>query len=130
MSAIGIAHGFGTGDVRLFTGSASGLDAAPTETWEGDQYAAHWGYAIAISADVDDDGDTEVLFGAADQDETYVGSGVVRAMWGEATDSDGDGYVSSTDCDDGDPAVNPAASETCNGVDDDCNGTADDTGST
>ena len=31
-----------------------------------------------------------------------------------------------TDCDDTDPAVNPAASEVCNGVDDDCDGDIDD----
>ncbi len=30
------------------------------------------------------------------------------------------------DCDDGDAAINPAASETCNGWDDDCNGLVDD----
>jgi plastocyanin len=30
------------------------------------------------------------------------------------------------DCDDGDASINPAATEFCNGVDDDCNGTIDD----
>ncbi|MBM4367611.1 MAG: hypothetical protein FJ102_15475, partial [Deltaproteobacteria bacterium] len=39
------------------------------------------------------------------------------------------GYVSdSDDCDDTDAAVNPAAIETCNAVDDDCNGLVDDGG--
>ncbi len=39
------------------------------------------------------------------------------------------GYVSdSDDCDDTDAAVNPAAVETCNGIDDDCNGLIDDGG--
>jgi hypothetical protein len=41
-------------------------------------------------------------------------------------DLDGDGYTTEDDCDDTDPAVNPAAVEACNGVDDDCNGTIDD----
>ncbi len=58
-------------------------------------------------------------------------------------DSDGDGYgdagtpvaacdqpaattTDDQDCDDADPAVNPAASETCSGVDDDCDGLVDD----
>ncbi len=37
------------------------------------------------------------------------------------------GYVrDDDDCDDTDAAVNPAASESCNGIDDDCDGTADD----
>jgi hypothetical protein len=37
------------------------------------------------------------------------------------------GYVKDdTDCDDGSASVNPAASESCNGVDDDCNGLVDD----
>ena len=37
------------------------------------------------------------------------------------------GYIADgSDCDDGDVAVNPAATETCNGRDDDCNGAADD----
>jgi len=57
-------------------------------------------------------------------------------------DSDGDGYgdasdvelscsrpsgyvLDDTDCDDSDAAVNPAATETCDGVDNDCDGTVD-----
>ncbi|HSP79791.1 MAG TPA: putative metal-binding motif-containing protein, partial [Myxococcaceae bacterium] len=45
-----------------------------------------------------------------------------------AEELDGDGYVSArapqrgTDCDDGDPAVNPGATETCDGVDNNCSG--------
>ena len=36
------------------------------------------------------------------------------------------GYVAdSTDCDDGDAAVNPAATEVCDGIDNDCDGTID-----
>jgi hypothetical protein len=51
-------------------------------------------------------------------------------------DADGDGSASSEhprrtgalgeDCDDADPARNPAATERCNGVDDDCDGATDD----
>ena len=44
-------------------------------------------------------------------------------------DDDGDGYADAScggnDCDDDDAAVNPAATETCNGADDDCDGTID-----
>ena len=59
------------------------------------------------------------------------------------TDADADGYgdaasstlacaqppgstADSADCDDTDPAVNPAATEVCNGVDDDCDAAVDD----
>jgi len=40
-------------------------------------------------------------------------------------DSDGDGHLWTTDCDDNNAAVFPGAVENCNGVDDDCNGYAD-----
>jgi uncharacterized protein (TIGR03382 family) len=40
-------------------------------------------------------------------------------------DADGDGYPSSSDCDDSDPSVYPGATERCNGKDDDCDGTVD-----
>ena len=41
-------------------------------------------------------------------------------------DVDQDGFPRDLDCDDEDPAVNPAATETCNGIDDDCDGLIDD----
>ena len=45
-------------------------------------------------------------------------------------DADGDGYTADIDCDDGDAAVNPAGSESCNGKDDDCDGVVDPPSST
>ncbi len=40
-------------------------------------------------------------------------------------DGDGDGSLAWEDCDDGDPAIHPAAEEVCNDVDDDCDGSVD-----
>jgi hypothetical protein len=49
--------------------------------------------------------------------------GLVGAGGGE--DADGDGFPAGEDCNDGDAAMNPAAVETCNGVDDNCDGEVD-----
>lgn len=68
------------------------------------------------------------------------GEGVVQTWY---VDGDGDGFgdpdlqvsaceappgtvLQAGDCDDGSPAVNPDASDDCNGVDDDCSGAPDD----
>jgi hypothetical protein len=50
------------------------------------------------------------------------------AVIDENADADGDGFPRKDDCDDGDPAVNPDATEpcSCDGEDDDCNGMVDD----
>ncbi len=63
--------------------------------------------AVAWYPDADGDayGDSEQALTSCEQPEGYVSTG--------------------EDCDDGDPAVNPAAAEACNGVDDDCDGDVD-----
>jgi hypothetical protein len=43
----------------------------------------------------------------------------------EAVDADGDGYDSDVDCDDNEARVNPAASERCDGIDNNCDGLID-----
>ncbi len=43
----------------------------------------------------------------------------------EACSAPEDTVASATDCDDTDPAVHPAAAETCNGIDDNCDGEVD-----
>lgn len=41
-------------------------------------------------------------------------------------DGDGDGYGPCEECDDQDPTINPSATESCDGRDDDCDGLVDD----
>ncbi len=87
-------------------------------------------------------GATEVCNGIDDDCDGTADDGLTFLMY--YTDADGDGYGSSsatgvsscspisgsvtnnTDCNDGNAAINPGATEVCNGIDDDCDGTADD----
>ncbi len=41
------------------------------------------------------------------------------------TDNDGDGFTTADDCDDSNPAISPAATEICDGVDNNCNDLVD-----
>ena len=90
---------------------------------------------------IDDDCDGQVDEGLGDDDDTGPGdddtgqgdddTGPGDDDTGPGDDDgdgdhDGDGWsVAEGDCDDGDPAVNPAAPEQRNGVDDDCDGVVD-----
>ncbi len=54
----------------------------------------------------------------------YDGDGMGDAC-DDSNDNDNDGYDFDVDCDDTDPNINPAASEVCNGIDDNCNDNID-----
>ena len=60
-----------------------------------------------------------------DLDGTVSDIGATGGPDAAGIDADHDGYVAGADCDDTNPAVNPGASEVCNGVDDDCDGVVD-----
>jgi len=102
----------------------------------------------ATGGDCDDDdaavnpGAAEDCNGADDDCDGVADEGLAYSTWYQDADGDGygsslvstsdctqpSGYVSSADggdCDDGDAAVNPGASESCNEIDDDCDGTVD-----
>jgi hypothetical protein len=87
-----------------------------------------------VCNEVDDDCDGDI-----DDDDSSLDTST-QSTWYADDDLDGygdagattqaceepSGYVEDdTDCDDGDADVNPAASEDCNGIDDDCDGDAD-----
>ena len=66
--------------------------------------------------------------------DTALSSTSIEAIFGAASsgkclDKDGDQFSPPLDCNDDDPAVNPAAQEVCNGFDDNCDGVVDDLGS-
>ncbi len=72
------------------------------------------------STDEDDAADAPTWYADADAD------GYGDAGSGTAACSQPTGHVAdATDCDDGDGAVNPAATERCDGIDNDCDGSTD-----
>jgi hypothetical protein len=72
--------------------------------------------------EVDDPADVEPLAWYPDADADGYGDGEPIAVCADP----GGAALLDGDCDDADGAVNPGATETCNGLDDDCNGVEDD----
>jgi hypothetical protein len=85
-------------------------------------------------------GATEICNTIDDDCDTFIDEGVQSTFY---ADTDGDGFgdagsptlacaappgfvTDNTDCNDGNPSVNPGATEVCNGVDDDCDTVIDD----
>ena len=121
----------GYGDVSVTTTGCTAPAGTVADNSDCDDTSAtvHPGASETCNGD-DDDCD-----GVVDNPEA-----VTPVLW--YADADGDGHgdatsfteactapaghvTDSTDCDDTDPLFNPAATELCNGVDDDCDGTTD-----
>ena len=125
------ADGDGYGDASSVT---TACDAPPGYSANGDDCndtasGVHPG-GVEVCDEVDNDCNGSVDEAGA------LGEGT----WYADSDSDGYGNAASsvdscdmpsghvsdaTDCNDGDAAISPSGTETCNGVDDDCNGTVD-----
>ena len=67
---------------------------------------------------------TFALFACKTQDDAPMETGIESEV-NEVVDIDGDGFGVDEDCDDDNAAVNPEATETCDGVDQDCDGEID-----
>jgi len=104
---------------------ANGADGEDGEDGETADVQDGDGDGVAL---VDDCDDTDAAIGAAqtvylDADNDGYGTDLVT----QVTCTPGMGWVAdSGDCDDDDDAVHPAASEVCNGIDDDCDALTDD----
>ena len=118
--------GFGdpeTGEVGCESGEGRVADATDCD----DDFAEVNPDGVEVCDELDNNCDGEVDEGVettffADTDGDGHGDTAVTVEACEAPD----GHVATDlDCDDGDPAVSPNATELCNGVDDDCDGDAD-----
>jgi len=111
--------------------------ATDASTWYLDSDGDGYGNAAAPSHSCDapvgytadgtdcNDGDAAFHPGAAEDDCTDSSDYNCDGTSGYA-DADGDGFPACADCDDTASGVNPSATETCNGVDEDCDGAVDD----
>ena len=120
------------GATELCNGIDDDCDAAVDEGFDSDVDGIADCFDTEECDGVDNDGD-----GLVDDDDDSV---VDQSTWYADTDADGygdagsttvacfepDGYEpDETDCDDSDGAVNPGATEVCNGIDDDCDAAVD-----
>jgi len=76
--------------------------------------------ACGLLAACDKGGDS-----SSSRTEEPTGNGSGDDLGGSKVDLDGDGYDSTEDCNDKHPAVNPGATERCDGIDNDCDSDID-----
>ena len=66
-----------------------------------------------------------LLLGCQDKADSPLDGVPIDETGSTATDSDGDGYDATEDCDDNNSVIHPGADEICDGVDNNCDGQAD-----
>jgi hypothetical protein len=76
------------GEVLVYLGSSTGLAASPAWTVESDQALARLGATVAIAGDVDGDGYTDVIVGAAEYDDVEVDEGRAFVFFGTSAGLD------------------------------------------
>ncbi len=121
--------GYGdAGDTTAACGQPSGYVADDSDCDDGDAMVSPDATELCDAIDNDCDGTVDED-DAADASTWYAdfdGDGYGDLGSTTTACSQPSGHVSDdTDCDDGDAMVNPAATELCNGIDDDCDGTVD-----
>ncbi len=111
-------------------------DAVDAALWYGDGDGDGWGEDSFLATACDPpagfvdrggdchDADTAYNPGASEADCTDPHDYNCDGSTGYA-DADADGWAACAECDDSNAATNPAATEVCNGVDDDCDGATD-----
>jgi hypothetical protein len=118
-------EGLASGSVFVHYGSATGLSAkSRLDIWEvdaGDLLGQ--GEAVAGAGDIDGDGYADLMAAAPYADRLGITTGAVFVLSGGCRDSDGDGYCTTDDCDDGDSSIHPGATDApADGEDTDCDG--------
>ncbi|HND32965.1 MAG TPA: FG-GAP-like repeat-containing protein, partial [Myxococcota bacterium] len=111
---VAVSDDYNYSALYVFHGSSSGLVSTPVNTLNIGN--ANFGYSLS-SGDVNNDGYRDLVAGT-------IGS--TAYVYHGCPDTDGDGYCTDRDCNDNSAAINPAATETCDSVDNDCDGLIDD----
>ena len=115
------------GRVYLFYGNATGAEAAPIWTLDGNSNQAYLGSGLGHAGDTNGDGFADIVVGEPGFSSGEILEGGVHLHLGYAPDSDSDGDPDTTDCDDSDASIYTGAPESCDAVDSDCDGDLVDT---